>query len=1230
VTQRERESAKIISWENADSRRQRMHLELMVHIKQVELSHFKSFGGTTKVPILPGFTVVSGPNGSGKSNILDALLFCLGLASSKGMRAERLPDLVNHDRNTKGASEAIVTVTFDLENEGEPAPEIEVVDISSRSPAPPTQRLANEWVVTRRLRVNAQGGYTSNYSINGEACNLAELHDQLNALRIYPEGYNVVLQGDVTSIISMNSKERREIIDELAGVAAFDRKIDRAKSTLDEVKEKVEKCNIVAAELVVQRDKLSQDRIKAEKYQRLRTEFQEKSVQEVVLKWKNLQQKQSKVQQELGQGKVALSGLEERVTTLQSEIKTTTTEVESLNAKVRALGEERLLAAQAELATQQAERRQLEQQQQETNTDRQTTETDRQNTATQFANYELEHQRLTSEQQQLETTQSVKLRTDRDDTKYQLELTKEKASSIASASTAWVEEQTQVSRQIETTLQELSKQRTAQAQLTERRSQLTEKIAEQTQQLAMITPDLEANQNNVSQLENKLAQVTGELSVLENRLTAVQSNIDTQLETQKRLLQEQRDKQRLVDKLEAQNQAQQEAQGTFATKIIQEAKLPGVHGLVAQLGTVDPAYQVALEIAAGARMGNLVVEDDGVASRAIELLKQKRGGRATFLPLNKINAQSLNENSALRSTQGFIDYAVNLIDFDREYEKIFNYVFGGTIVFDRLDRARSAMGRHRIVTLDGELLESSGAMTGGNISQKSTLHFGTADASDSAEVRTLQKRLAEIEQILQVSMEVVNKGNIELRQLSSAVADTRQAQRELKLNFDQNQKDISQSGNQKSQLQSQIAKNQQDLNLTVTNLATLDQVLPPLEAALAQDRAELAELEKSGVHSDWQAIQTEIKTQEQQLQQRQQALAAVEHKLQEIDRNRSILTEKIAENQRRTSEYQQRIETLDRKLAEIKTRLAVVGESIATTKASLVILEQELGTDKQLRDKAEAQLRQLHLNLQELQWEQQKLTELQQQRQTEIENLIVHIATQRTELPAELPELPPESQTDEYLASLQSQIRLLQKRMEGMEPVNMLALEAYEETNNRLQELSDKLGTLEAESMELLLRIENFTTLRFQAFREAFDAVNANFQNIFAELSDGDGFLQLENAEDPFSGGLNLVAHPKGKPVQRLSSMSGGEKSLTALSFIFALQRYRPSPFYAFDEVDMFLDGANVERLSKMIRKQANQAQFLVVSLRRPMIEAADRTIGVTQARGAYTQVLGINLKTSA
>jgi len=234
------------------------------------------------------------------------------------------------------------------------------------------------------------------------------------------------------------------------------------------------------------------------------------------------------------------------------------------------------------------------------------------------------------------------------------------------------------------------------------------------------------------------------------------------------------------------------------------------------------------------------------------------------------------------------------------------------------------------------------------------------------------------------------------------------------------------------------------------------------------------------------------------------------------------------------------------------------------------------------------------------------------------------LRTLAAELPSPLPEVP--DQVD--LEELQKELRSLAKRLQAMEPVNMLALEEYERTQNRLQELTQKLQTLEGERTEPLLRIENFTTLRQLAFKEAFDAVNENFQSIFATLSDGDGYLQLDNTEDPFNSGLNLVAHPKGKPVQRLASMSGGEKSLTALSFIFALQRYRPSPFYAFDEVDMFLDGANVERLAKMIKQQAQQAQFIVVSLRRPMIESAERTIGVTQARGAYTQVLGIKLRT--
>ena len=213
---------------------------------------------------------------------------------------------------------------------------------------------------------------------------------------------------------------------------------------------------------------------------------------------------------------------------------------------------------------------------------------------------------------------------------------------------------------------------------------------------------------------------------------------------------------------------------------------------------------------------------------------------------------------------------------------------------------------------------------------------------------------------------------------------------------------------------------------------------------------------------------------------------------------------------------------------------------------------------------------------------------------------------------------------DKTLDSIQSEIMMINAKIESLEPVNMLALDELEELTERLNALVERLKILSNERSELLLRIETVSTMRQEAFMKAYVEVDKHFREIFANLSDGDGFLQLDNTDSPLDGGLTLVAHPKGKNVRRLASMSGGEKSLTALSFLFALQKYKPSPFYALDEVDSFLDGINVERLSKLISSQSSNAQFIVVSHRRPMIGASQRTIGVAQARGAHTQVVGL------
>jgi chromosome segregation protein len=425
-------------------------------------------------------------------------------------------------------------------------------------------------------------------------------------------------------------------------------------------------------------------------------------------------------------------------------------------------------------------------------------------------------------------------------------------------------------------------------------------------------------------------------------------------------------------------------------------------------------------------------------------------------------------------------------------------------------------------------------------------------------------------------------------------------------------------------VQTQLAQNTQELAIAQTRLQTLETEIPAQDFQLQTLRQTLADLEQSQTHSEWQQIQTALRAQEAELTQRELAVRSLEQRLQDLENQRQRAQEKIQQGQERLQEYRTQQTMQMQEQSAVSGQQSALKSQIGETQASLAELEQRLGLEKQTRDRAERQLREQQTQQQQLTWQQQKLQETQQARREELMALQVQLEAQQPELPDPLPEIPDTATRD--VVELQHELRSLQKRLQAMEPVNMLALEEYDRTQARLEELTDKLHTLQEERTELLLRIENFTTLRQRAFKEAFDAVNLNFQSIFATLSDGDGHLQLEDSQDPFNGGLNLVAHPKGKPVQRLASMSGGEKSLTALSFIFALQRYRPSPFYAFDEVDMFLDGANVERLARMIKQQAQEAQFLVVSLRRPMIESADRTIGVTQARGAYTQVLGINL----
>ncbi len=1181
------------------------------------------------IPLEQGFTVVTGPNGSGKSNILDAVLFCLGLASSRGMRADRLPDLINSAMLRAGkAAETVVSVRFDL---GDWQPDEAEAGLEPPTEGPWIRAGQTEWTVSRRLRVAPGGTYASSFSADGVPCNLQQLQTQLRRLRVDPEGSNVVMQGDVTRIVSMGARDRRAIIDELAGVALFDSRIEQTRGKLDEVQERQERCAIVQQELLASRQKLERDCAKARTYQELRQRHHTGRLQEQVLAFEAAQAEL--VALERRQEALGRQQQSERESLVEAEqgLAAAAASLDALQAEVKALGEDQLLAVQAELAGLEARTRELarqaeQHQQQAEGLQRQRQEL--QESQSKLRHQQRELQGLAGDGADLEAAEAACRAAEA-----AVELSRRRLGEVAGRSGSWLEEQKRRS-------QERDRLGTAIAPLEAERQQRGERLRQGEERLAELRQELARDGSSDEQALVQLQGIDQERQALGQQLLqgeqqgqALAEALALQQRTRSRLEQEQSQLEREIARIDSRRETLQESRGTGALRMLLEAGLEGIHGPVAQLGEVEERHRLALEVAAGGRLAQVVVDDDRIAARAIELLKSRRAGRLTFLPLNKIRGGSAGGggSAALQrgggpgagaSGGGLVGRAVDLVRHEPVYAEVFRYVFGDTLVFSDLGSARRELGRCRAVTLDGELLEKSGAMTGGSLQQRGgQLSFGTASDGDEAE--PLRRRLLELgESLVACRRKEVELGQ-QLEQLRPNLQQWQRRQAALEAEAESSQRSLEPLRQRQQERSQRLAQLEASLVAERDRLACLDTELAPLQQQLAALQQADAQTEASGDAARWQGLQQELEAADRSLAearlQRDQLLAERRERALAAERLNSQLEALAGDEQRLLAAVQALVAERERWKQEQQAER----QERQVLEARQSELQARFGERRRERDAAEARLTGLRQALQQRQWELQRLGEelvslaetqrSQQQRLAQLER----------DLPDPLPEIPEEVRAN-GLDALQAELRSLQARMEALEPVNMLALDELAQLEERLADLEGRLEVLAKEREELLLRIETVATLRQEAFLEAFRAVDGHFRTIFAELSDGEGHLQLENPEAPLEGGLTLVAHPKGKAVRRLNAMSGGEKSLTALSFLFALQRFRPSPFYALDEVDSFLDGVNVERLAGLIARQADEAQFMVVSHRRPMIAAAQRTIGVTQARGAHTQVVGL------
>ena len=1192
----------------------------LVYVQQVRLGCFKSFGGSVEVPLNPGFTVITGPNGSGKSNIIDGILFCLGLASSRGMRAERLPDLINHRMVRQGkAAEASVSVTFSLA--GWEPPEVE--PDADEGTGPWIDGTQQEVTISRRIRLAPGGTYSSFYAVGEESCNLSQLQVQLRRLRIDPTGSNVVMQGDVTRIVSMGGRERREIIDELAGVALFDQRIEQCRGKLTQVQEHEERCHIVEGELQNSRQRLEKDCEKARRYQQLRQQLQEARQQELVLLWEASCRQREDLAARQAQNRQEQRDLATRREQFTAEHHRKVLQLQQIQEQVKALGEDQLLSVQATLAGLESREREIQRSLQ--NQDQ--------------ADLEQRHHDWRSRGRQLQAAAEALAGADHAaqleavearcaDTERAVEQQRQRQGALADRSGSWLQtyqQRQQAMAALRTRIQPL---RTEQLQLQERLKQEEQQLKDWREKQQQAETHHRQDRNRLDQLAARKAQLQETVEALRTECNEANHTLELLQRSRQRLEREQGRMEQELAKLESRREVLQESRGTGALRLILESGLSGVHGPVARLGEVAPPHRLALEVAAGARLNHVVVDDDRIAAQAIALLKRHRAGRLTFLPLNRLrppagSAATARGNGPL---PGLVDRAVQLVRFEPVYDKVFAHVLGETLVFETLDQARRLLGQCRCVTLEGELLERSGAMTGGTLQRRQDrLGFSRNEQADEGE--PLRQQLLEVGERLSTCRREEAKQSRTVDALQTRLTDVSCRQAAVDAEHGSG---LAQHG----PLASTLEQGRQRIATGAVRLTDGQARLQALEEELKTQQGRLAALEASAEEDDnandanvvqgqWRQLQAELKAAEAQhtanLAQRENLRSALrEHRLSE---------QRIADQRQLLKQQGQQLErerqALDQRRQELTADQRQLEKERQSLQARLQELQQALGEQRQQRDQLEAAVAQLNRKIHESTWQQQQLEEKQQALKDQQAALEEQIRLQQAELPDPRPPVS-DALREAGPEALQQQVHQMEQRLRALEPVNMLALEELAELETRLTAIGERLTVLQQEREGVLQRIETMASLRNKAFMEAFTAVNGHFQDIFTQLSEGEGHLQLDDEADPLSGGLTLVAHPKGKVMRRLSAMSGGEKSLTALSFLFALQRFRPSPFYALDEVDSFLDGVNVENLARLIAQQAQQAQFLVVSHRRPMIAAAQRTIGVTQARGAHTQVIGL------
>ncbi len=1157
-----------------------------MRLYSLEIKNFKSFCPEgIKLDFRPGMTMIGGPNGSGKSNIGDSLLFVLGTRSSKTVRADKMDDLIHIPKEgQKRKNEAYVTAVFVNESDSESFEKLEI----------------------SRVIEDINGEIRSTYYLNGKKARHTDIDKVMEDMGLQLDSYSFVLQGDINDFIKRTGTERRKLLETIAGIESYNMKIDAAKEQINEIEKNVAASETLQAEIQKNVEFIREEAEKLREYRKLNEEIKNLRATSLSIQIRSHELELSSYEQTLqknNEKKLELERSIEEIKERERELIKKREEMESgiskeLQAQIFSL-REKVNSVKLEKAKKDVR---LQNENNSISEKREKIETGEER----IGEIERELERIGNEYIQLKQNESSaagNFEALRAQIAQRIEVQKQKSEKYSEASRALkqIEERVSELNRILAGLRKEEKENdqkysSLEALVGAREEGITSekyKISEVRWNLNEIKKNDGAKKGNYEKLNREYFELKNTISDREKNLSTISGRLEQLI--------------RETEKMRAQLGSQGQANRSISLLMDAKAKglIEGIHRPVSDIIMYSDDVQLAVESAAGGRLNSLVVDDENVAQKCIEYLRSKQAGRVTFLPLNKLVSGRARGKAIVMLNEGAtMGLLSQNISFDKIYENVIWYTFQDTVLVKDIETAKKYMTGVRIVTLAGDIFEASGAITGGYQERK--------------QKRGNPQELIRMEE--------------ELQSLRADKSSLESEIRGMRTRLDQVQKELMEESRTGSEGRGKIDTLEKQLESYSANLAKMEEELIKLKNERDNRRNILQEIREKmeNYGKEIESLELEKKSVYDVIGENPEGendLSEMQAEMNLISNNLTKMRSKIAENETNQKRLAERKMEISREISglaieigeseEEKKRLIRDIESLDQESKKLSAMERELN---EKNSRVVGELKGIEIEINNISLKMERINS----EKNSIENAILTATIKISEFTEKINDLKGQIESNggiilpEYssVQRVKSEITIREKKLDEIGGVNQLAESDLERETRRLEDLTEKINKLRKEIESLIELMANLEEVKRTSLMDLYTRVREEMRKIFSRLTNGgDVILYLSDEKDPLNSELLVKARPKGTTYTKLNALSGGEKSLVALSFITAVQRIKPSPIYFLDEIDMFLDGANAERMGELLRENSNTSQIIMISLKNAMTKYANSLFGVTLNR---------------